>query len=40
MNYNFGMDIIFVIKNGSFEKSYELLKLFGVPFKDDREKAE
>jgi large subunit ribosomal protein L5 len=28
-----GMDIVFVIKNGSHETSLELLKLFGMPFK-------
>ena len=39
-NYFFGMDINFVIINGSPGKSYELLKLFGVPFKENRDKAE
>lgn len=29
-----GMDIAFVIKNGSDEESRELLKLFGMPFRD------
>ena len=28
-----GMDIIMVVKNGSPEASFELLKLFGMPFK-------
>ena len=28
-----GMDIIMVIKSGSKEESFELLKLFGMPFK-------
>ena len=40
VNYNFGMDIVFVILNGGNGRSYELLKLFGVPFREDRQEAE
>jgi len=34
VKYNFGMDITFVIENGEGGKSYELLKMFGVPFRN------
>lgn len=34
IEFNQGMDIVIVIKNSSPEKSLELLKLFGMPFKN------
>jgi len=33
MKYSQGMNITFVIENATDEESYELLKLFGMPFK-------
>lgn len=36
VKYTFGMDINFVIENGEGGKSFELLKHFGVPFREDR----
>lgn len=33
MEFFQGMDVIFVIKNGSKEKSFELLQFLGMPFK-------
>ncbi len=35
-----GMDITFVINSGSRDESYELLTLFGVPFRTKTEKVE
>lgn len=34
MEFTNGMDVTIVIKNGSDEKSFEFLKLFGMPFKN------
>jgi hypothetical protein len=39
VNYFFGLDINLVIANGTDGAGYEMLKLFGVPFKEDKEKA-
>jgi len=35
VKYAFGMDVTFVIENGEENKSFELLKLFGVPFHEE-----
>lgn len=37
VNFNFGMDITFVIENGNSERSFEMLKMLGVPFANDGE---
>ncbi len=37
VDWSQGMNITIVVENGSKEKSFELLKSFGMPFKRDRE---